>query len=64
MPDDFSGLIVYTRLEGGMVLYAGWYQEGLLKNDVFVFDKNYSFEENLNRLNEILKGYHTEEVKV
>ncbi len=63
MPDDFSGLIVYTRLEGGMVVYAGWYQEGWLGKEVFIFDKNYSFEENITRLNEVLKGYHVEEVK-
>lgn len=63
MPDDFSGLIVYTRLEGGMVVYAGWYQEGWLGEEVFVFDKNYSFEENITRLNEVLKGYYVEEVK-
>lgn len=63
MPDDFSGLIVYTRLEGGMVVYAGWYQEGWLKNSVFIFNKHYLFEENIKQLNEMLKGYHVEEVK-
>ncbi len=63
MPDDFSGLIVYTRLEGGMVVYAGWYQEGWLKNSVFIFNKHYLFEENIKQLNEMLKGYHMEEVK-
>ncbi len=63
MPDDFSGLIVYTRLEGGMVVCAEWYQEGYLQENVFVFNANYSFEKNLEQLNAILNGYRVEEVE-
>ena len=63
MPNDFSGLIVYTRLEGGMVVCAEWYRDGRLEESVFVFEKDYSFEENIERLNAILKGYRVDEVK-
>ncbi len=63
MPNDFSGLIVYTRLEGGMVVCAEWYRDGRLEESVFVFEKDYSFEENIERLNAILEGYRVDEVK-
>lgn len=63
MPNDFSGLIVYTRLEGGMVVCAEWYRDGRLEESVFVFEKDYSFEENIERLNTILEGYRVDEVK-
>lgn len=57
MPDDFSGLVVYTKIQGGIPVHVGSYVEGQMVEDVFLFDKNYSPEENLERLNAVLDGY-------
>lgn len=57
MPDDFSGLAVYTKMQGGLPVYVGSYRKGELVKDVFLFDNKYSFEENLDRINSLLRGY-------
>lgn len=57
MPDDFSGLIVYTKPQGGIPVYAGSFQDGKLSREIFLFNKTRSFQENLTVLNNILKGY-------
>lgn len=57
MPDDFSGLAVYTKMQGGLPVYVGSYRKGELVKEVFLFDNKYSFEENLDRINSLLRGY-------
>lgn len=60
MPADFSGRIIYTKLRGGLVLYIGSYQAGKLEKSVFLFDKRYPFQQNIERINEMLDGYYLE----
>lgn len=57
MPNKFSGLVIYTKLFGGLPVYAARYWEGELIKEVFIFDKNYEFSENLDRLNAVLRDY-------
>lgn len=57
MADDFSGLIIYTKPQGGLPVYAGSYRNGVLLQDVFLFNKTRSFAENLSALNNILENY-------
>lgn len=57
MPEDFSGLVVYTKTWGGLPVYVESYWEGVLTENVFLFDEKYSFEENLERINTMLYGY-------
>lgn len=55
--DDFSGLIVYTKMQGGLPVYVASYNGGELKKEVFLFDERFSFKENLDRINSLLSGY-------
>lgn len=57
MPEDFSGLVVYTKMQGGLPVYVASYCEGELMKEVFLFDEKFSFEENLDRINSLLCGY-------
>lgn len=57
LPEDFSGLAVYTKTRGGLPVYVESYWEGQLEENVFLFDKDYTFEENLERINTLLYGY-------
>lgn len=63
MPADFSGRIIYTNPFGGLPFYVGAYQDGRLTEKVFLFDKEGTFEENLQRVNRMLEGYRWQEIE-
>lgn len=63
MPTGFSGRVIYTNPIGGLPFYVGAYKEGRLVDKIFLFDKESPFEENLQKVNQLLEGYRWEEVK-
>ena len=57
IPKRFSGLLVYTKPEGGIPVYMAHYVNGSLTREVFLFDKTNSLQENIATINEMLSGY-------
>lgn len=57
MPGNFTGLAVYTKLQGGLPVYVSSYREGYLEEAVFLLDEGYTLDENVERINTLLKGY-------
>lgn len=63
IPKNFSGLIIYTKPQGGIPVYMAHYDKGALTQDVFLFDKAHTFQENVAIINSMLKGYHEKSVR-
>ena len=63
IPNKFSGLIIYTKPQGGIPIYMAHYNNGSLKQDVFLFDKANTYQENVDKINSMLTGYHEQSVR-
>lgn len=53
---DFSGMLVYTDLRGGIPIRISRYESGKLTDGIYLFNKQHDFQTTLNKINSMLSG--------